>query len=116
MNDMKTKNTGKNIRTIVNVLWIASLILVVVATIVWLSVIDEVYEYYDSSFKAVYIIGVILFSLITLVLLYLKKSLYYGFGLLIEKTESMEKMMDEIRKANGNKPCLKNNGNEEDGK
>lgn len=113
MKDNKPKNTGRKIMSIVNVLWIASLILVVAVVVVWISVILEAYKYFDSEFRAVYIIGVVLSTLILLALLYLKKSLYYGFGLMIEKTESMERELIEIRKAAVNKPCLKKNDSEE---
>lgn len=98
MNEKKSKNIGQKIMSIINVLWIASLIFIAAAMILWISVIVEAYRYYDDGFRFVYIIGVVLFSVILAVILYIKKLFYTGFGLMVEKTESMERMLEEMKK------------------
>lgn len=98
MSDKKSKNIGKRIMSIVNVLWIAATVLVVLTAVVWISVIAEVYDFCEPEFRVTYILCVILSALVIGVVLYLKKLLYTGFGLMVEKTESMERMLGEMQK------------------
>lgn len=98
MSDKKSNNIGKKIMSIVNVLWIASTVLIVLTAVVWISVIAEVYDFYEPEFRVTYILCVILSALVIGVILYLKKLLYTGFGLMVEKTESMERMLEEMKK------------------
>lgn len=98
MSDKKSKNIGKRIISIVNVLWIAATVLIAIGVVVWISVIVEVYDFCEPEFRVTYILCVILSALVIGVILYLKKLLYTGFGLMVEKTESMEKMLGEMQK------------------
>ncbi len=98
MSDKKSKNIGKRIMSIVNVLWIAATVLIAIGVVVWISVIVEVYDFCEPEFRVTYILCVILSALVIGVILYLKKLLYTGFGLMVEKTESMERMFEEMKK------------------
>lgn len=93
------KDIGRKIMRIINVFWIIALILIIAAASLWIATIVEVYEYFPQEFRVLYIIGVVLLSLLLIGLLYFKKLLYEGYALLIKRTESIEKMVEEIKEA-----------------
>lgn len=99
MKEEKQKDIGRKIKRIINVFWIVALIFIIAAASLWIATIVEVYEYFPQEFRALYIIGIVLLSLILIGLLYFKKLLYEGYALLIKKTESIEKMVEEIKEA-----------------